>query len=301
MRDTITEFRNGDQLVVNTDFRRIVNPPFSFQFNARKYYHFQDVHYSAFVPQRSIIKHLRTLDSSQTMQARLGSSFDRYIHDRFYAGFMKALVLGDKSELDKELRSAFSRTGLIHILAVSGLHVGILYLILHSIFDVLFGRLKMIKALLIVLSLITYAWLTGFAASVSRSVIMFSCMAIGLAISRKGHVLNSMCFSAFLVLLADPLQLFQLGFQLSYLAVTGIVILNPGVRKLLPVSGLFGGKLNDILSVSFSVQLATFPIDLLCVSPIPELLFAHQCTGLAIYTHFVGFWYRSDLFVLCPS
>ena len=134
-------------------------------------------------------------------------------------------MLGERKEISKQLIIDYSRAGTIHILAVSGLHVGIILLILTWFFKPLerLKRGKQFKTLLVVLFLWMFAFVAGLSASVVRAVTMFTFLAIGLSFQRKNVVEFSLISSMFFLLVLKPMFLFDVGFQLSYLGTTKTV------------------------------------------------------------------------------
>ena len=142
---------------------------------------------------------------------------------------MNALLLGQRQDISKELTANYSKAGAIHILAVSGLHVGIILWMLSFVLKPLerFKKGKVIKLVLVVLFLWFFAVLAGMSASVTRAVTMFSAIAIGQFFNKRNAIEQSLIFSMFLLLLLKPLFLFDVGFQLSYLAVFGIIWVQP--------------------------------------------------------------------------
>ncbi len=141
-----------------------------------------------------------------------------------------ALVLGVTDGLDPELVQAYASTGTLHVLAVSGLHISILYVIVMGLLRPLrrlpLAYSRRVPVVLGVLILWGYAFITGLSPSVLRAVIMFSLMAIARLRRQPANIYNILWASAFLLLLYDPYNLVSVGFQLSYLAVLGIVALH---------------------------------------------------------------------------
>lgn len=177
---------------------------------------------------------------------------------------LAALTIGYKDALDAELREDFSHSGAMHILAVSGLHVGVIYLILQAIFALVFRKStwKFISAIFIVCALWVYAFITGLPPSVVRAATMFSLVAVGLALERKSQIYNTISVSAFVILLYDPNLLFDIGFQLSYCAVIGIVWFQPKISSLLYVKQKGLKWWWDLTAVSLAAQIATLPLAL---------------------------------------
>lgn len=175
-----------------------------------------------------------------------------------------ALTLGDKSYLDAELQQQYAGAGAMHILAVSGLHVGIVFLIFNFLLSKLPDGLsyRIIQTVTLLLVIWAFAFLAGLSPSVQRAGWMFSFVIISKLLKRNSNVLNSIAVSAFLLLLLDPNNLFQVGFQLSYSAVIGIVLIHPVVYKLLYWPNWLMDKVWSLLVVSFAAQIATLPFTL---------------------------------------
>ncbi len=176
-----------------------------------------------------------------------------------------ALVLGVTDDLDDELRMDYASTGVIHVLAVSGLHVGVIYGVIYFFLKG-FNRSRSGRWLVAGFSIVVlwgYAFLTGLSPSVLRAVTMFSVASMAVPIQRRPNALNTLGVSAFVLLLLKPSMLLSVGFQLSYAAVLGIIVFYPVLNR-------FGGKqkgrllrwLWQMTSVSLAAQLLTFPLTL---------------------------------------
>jgi competence protein ComEC len=184
---------------------------------------------------------------------------------------LSALTLGYKRELDPEIKQVFSASGAMHVLAVSGLHVGIIFVALTFIFGFLknkrFGRILFV--VFIVSSLWVYAFITGLSPSVERAAAMFSFVVAGNSLRRQISIYNSLAASAFILLLVNPNNLFEVGFQLSYSAVFGIVYLQPRLHKLYTTKNKLINYLWALLTVSVAAQIATFPFTLYYFNQFP--------------------------------
>ena len=177
-------------------------------------------------------------------------------------GLASTLVLGYKNNIDAEVKQAYMNAGAMHVLAVSGMHVGIVCSVLEMLMFVLGGRMASnLKRLVIVLLLWVYAFITGLSPSVLRATVMFSFLELGRLMRRDMSIYNTLAASAFLLLVINPDMLFKAGFQLSYAAVIGIVSLQPRIVRLLPVN-----RRNkplrwfwELTAVSIAAQISTFP------------------------------------------
>ena len=180
--------------------------------------------------------------------------------DEFGVG--AAILLGYDESLPAQVRQNYVTAGSMHILCVSGMHVGIIYLLASFILG-LFGKGKTIAKIrrIILLALIWfYALLTGLSPSIMRASLMITFVLFGELIHRKGFALNSIAASAFMLLLMDPNNLFAIGFQLSYVAVVGIVLLQKPIYNRFYVKNKLLDKLWEITSVSLAAQIATMPL-----------------------------------------
>lgn len=177
-------------------------------------------------------------------------------------GVASALILGKRSLVDKAVKDNFADAGVVHILAVSGLHVGIIYIILIWLLSLVLKKekWKWLKLGLIILMLWVYAGITGMSPSVMRAATMFSFVAVGREMGKRGSIFNMLGISAILLLVINPFLLFEVGFQLSYAAVIGIAVFFPPIHKLWYIRRVWLDKIWSLLVVSFSAQLATFPL-----------------------------------------
>ncbi|NVJ86383.1 MAG: ComEC family competence protein [Algoriphagus sp.] len=173
-----------------------------------------------------------------------------------------ALLLGQKNQLDRSLREAFSDAGVMHILAVSGLHVGILVAVLLFLIKPLKLKIAARRFYLVGVVFIIwgYAGITGFSPSVVRASVMFTLVVLGELRERKPPIFNIMAFSALLMIAVNPSVILDIGFQLSYLAVSGIILLQPLILKWWYPPNRFLEYIWQLAAVSIAAQLATFPI-----------------------------------------
>ncbi len=173
----------------------------------------------------------------------------------------KALVLGDRADLDDQTREVYTRTGAIHVLAVSGLHTGIIASILIWLLSAVMGRRwKALQLLLFLCGLLAYVALTGFSPSVQRSAVMFGVLFTSRILRLDTNAFNSLGLSALLLLAINPQLLFSLGFQLSYAAVAGILAFYPTLRRYLASSNGIINFFSQLTAVSIAATIATAPL-----------------------------------------
>ena len=174
---------------------------------------------------------------------------------------VSAISLGAREELEPETTQSFSKTGVIHVLAVSGMNVGIIYVVL----DLLLRFMKrrrggiILHTLLILSALWSYALITGLSASVLRAAAMFSSIVIGTNLSRHPNIYNTLGASAFILLCFNPLLVYDVGFQLSYAAVVSIVFFHPFLYGLYYFKYWIPNQIWILLTVSLAAQIGTIP------------------------------------------
>ncbi len=175
-----------------------------------------------------------------------------------------AILLGNDKMIDPGLRQSYIGAGAVHILCVSGMHVGIIFLILEVLFNFLtrFSNGTFIKNFIILILIWFYAFLTGFSPSVLRASVMISFFIIGKGLNKTFDNFNLLAASAFVLLVASPLLLFDVGFQLSYAAVTGILLFYPPLNKIIYIKYKGLKIVWSVLVVSLSAQLGAFPVSI---------------------------------------
>ncbi len=257
----------GDQLLIPAKYNT-VDPPFNpAEFNYKQYLAHQNIYYQSFLypHQYAVIKsnngnHI--IAYALRLRQALVQKLKANMHDTTAIAVASTLILGYKADLSEDVLQAYSKTGTVHVLSVSGAHVAILYLLLNFVLSFLDGRKhgKLIKAILIIAAINYYALLSGFSAAVCRAAIMLSLIIIGKTNSRYINTLNILAISAFGLLLYNPLLITDVGFQLSYLAVGGLVVFQPIVYKLIAVKNKWLDRLWSLCSISIAAQVITFPL-----------------------------------------
>ncbi len=201
------------------------------------------------------------------------STLRRYIPGAKECGLAEALLIGYKDDLDKDLVQAYSSTGVVHVIAISGLHLGIIYLLLSFLCKPFARRsaTRWIKTLVIIAGLWTFSLLAGASPSILRSAIMFTCLAIGDSISRNSSIYNSLAASAFLLLAWQPAWLWDAGFQLSYTAVLSIAIFQKPIYHLFFFSHTLTDNLWKMISTTIAAQILTLPVSIFLFHQFPTL------------------------------
>lgn len=204
--------------------------------------------------------------------------------------FIEALLLGQREHLDPAISADFRDAGVIHILALSGLHVGILLLILQTATRWLrrFKNGLWIQATTVVTLLWLFGFLTGMSPSIMRAITMFTFVAIGMNIKRKTGVLNSLAFSAFVLLIVNPKLLFQVGFQLSYIAVFAIVMIQPIIARLWRPRYWLVRYLWSVFTVTLAAQIGVAPLSIFYFHQFPGLFLVGNMLLLPVMPMILG-------------
>ena len=272
-------FHTGDLVFLKNKFQDIKSSLNPHQFNYKNYLAKQGIYQQVYATKQELL----LLDQTSTsflgfiaaLRLKIQQSLQQYDFSEDELAVMNALLLGQRQEISKELSDNYSKAGAIHILAVSGLHVGIILLILSFVLKPLerVNKGKLIKLVLVILFLWFFAILAGMSASVTRAVTMFSAIALGQFFNKRNAVEHSLIFSMFIILLWKPLFLFDVGFQLSYTAVFGIIWVQPVLYQLWKPTFFIVDKGWQLISVSVAAQLGVLPISLFYFHQFPGLFF----------------------------
>lgn len=240
-------------------------PYHDFQFDYGKYLARKHIYFQAYLPnsfKSGLRNDLSFAEKIKQKRLETLSKIDRSGFSKRTREFTKGIILADRTEMDQEMVQDFNKSGLMHILAISGSHMAIIFwlilLVLNWIFPPKFRNFKMIFALILIWA---FAVFIDYGSSVVRSCIMISAYYIFVILQRKPDLLHAMALAALGLLIFDTQQLFDVGFQLSFAAVFGIFWLNKPILKYLPKpKNNFQNFLVNIVSVSFAAQIATLPL-----------------------------------------
>ena len=275
----------GNRLAFNKPLQPIRNAGAPGSFDYRRYAAFQGIYHQIYVRRDELIilpgkNENRCKKWLLNTREKVTEILKRYIPGQPEAGLAEALLIGYKDDLDKSLLQSYANTGVVHIIAISGLHVGLIYWLLTIIIAPLaLLKLRWMKTVAIITGLWLFALLAGGSPSVLRSALMFSCMVIGEQFFSKVSVYNTLAVSAFILLCIDPFWCWDVGFQLSYIAVLSIVIF------MKPVYGwlFFQNKLLDLLwklnAVTLAAQVLTVPL---------SIYYFHQFPNYFLITNLVA-------------
>jgi competence protein ComEC len=260
------DFTYGDRLFLSGNLYR----PFSFskgEFNYRDYLRHQGVYFILSVKKGNIVKQLdkNVGNPLKSFAFRIRHKMKDAIVKNlspFSAGILNAVILGERQNLPAYVRNVLVKSGTVHIIAISGLHLGIVAFIILLILKIIKIPRKP-RYILTILLLIVYCTLTGANTPVTRATIMAAILLLSHFLEREGNIYNSLSFAALIILIVNPWQLFEISFQLSFLSVVSIVWLSPKIKSIFPE------KLNKIpwirlltsvFSVSFAAWLGLLPL-----------------------------------------
>ncbi|MEG1660258.1 MAG: ComEC/Rec2 family competence protein [Bacteroides sp.] len=265
------QLQSGEELLVSTRLRPPTNDGNPDEFDYRRYLMRKQVSGTGFCYSGRWMRLAHKEPLSLRQQAlvwrerilaryrQLGFSGDEF-------AVLSALTVGYKEELSEEIRETYSISGASHVLALSGLHIGFLYALLLFCFNRLPGKgqaIRWLRTLVMVGLLWAFAFFTGLSPSVVRSVIMCTFFALSGVFGRQSFSMNTLSAAAFFMLLWQPSLLFDVGFQLSFCAVTFILLLQPFLYRIVPTKNGVIRYLWGLMSVSIAAQLGTAPLVIL--------------------------------------
>lgn len=276
----------GSEILFSTPFQEVKNAGNPGGFDYKRYCLFQGITHQVFLKKNRFIV-LR--EREQSLPARILfatrkkvlSILRTNIPGEKERGLAEALLIGYKDDLDKNLVQSYTNTGVVHIIAISGLHLGLIYGLLVQLLKP-FRRKKFsrwLNPLVIISGLWLFSLLAGAQPSVLRSALMFSCIVLASSLSRKTSIYNTLAFSAFALLCINPFWLWDVGFQLSYVAVLSIVIFTKPIYNVFFIKNKILDLIWKLNAVSIAAQLLTTPF---------SLYHFHQFPNLFLLTNFVA-------------
>jgi len=279
-KDSINTVLNvDDKFIVYTNFNAVNAPLNPYQFNYKKYLEKQQVYHQITLKN----KEYELLKSDEysikgwafLIRKKINTALKKHGFKGDVLAIINALLLGQRQEISKDIMQNYQNAGAIHILAVSGLHVGIILLLLNFLLKPI-EKIKYgihIKLLIIIVLLWAFAFIAGLSASVVRAVTMFTAVAIALSIKQSKNIYNALIISIFFLLLFNPNYIFDVGFQLSYLAVFFIVWTQPILYKLWKPKLKIVDYFWQLLTVSLAAQVGVLPLSLYYFHQFPGLFF----------------------------
>ncbi|MEO9210357.1 MAG: ComEC/Rec2 family competence protein [Ginsengibacter sp.] len=295
----------GDRILIKNKLKPIQNSGNPGGFDYAQYMAFQQIYHQVYLKHGDYI----IVKGSETnfLQSIIFSSRDyviktlhKYIPEGNESALANALLIGYRVDLDKDLVQAYSNAGVVHLIAISGLHLALIYaLLLWITLKIPYLKKAAIPRILVILvCLWFFALLTGAPPSVLRAGVMFSFISIGTLLNKKGSIFNSLAVSAFVILCFNPFILWDVGFQLSYLAVLGIVICQKPIFNWFYFKNKILNNIWAIASVSIAAQIFTIPICFYYFHQLPLLFLVANVIAIPLST--VALWGCVALVALSP-
>ena len=259
-------------------------PQYDFQFDYQKYLARQNIHYQGFIPNEISFKKKESVSfADKIKQKRLDLLFriDNSSLQPQNKAILKGIILADRTEIDQEIINHFSKTGLIHILAISGSHMAIIFLMILFVLNPIFSvKYRNIPIYISLAAIWGFAIFIDYGNSVVRSCIMITVYYIMIFLQRKPNLLHSLALAGMIILSIDTQQLFDVGFQLSFLAVFGIFWLyKPITNHYKPLKNRAIRFILNTFSLSLAAQLTTLPL---------ILFYFHQFSMMSIFINVIS-------------
>ena len=267
------------RVLVKTLIKPIHKPLNPYQFNYKNYLKRLGIYRQVFLKEHVVLvspQSPKTITGyAQSIRNNLNKRLETLSLKPIERAFVNALFLGQRQDITADVYEAYKKAGAIHILAISGLHIGILLLILQYVMKPLLylRHGKFIRLLIILCILWSFAIVAGLSPSVVRAVTMFSLFAIVKGLKRSSNSLNTLAISAFILLLVRPAFCFDVGFQLSYAAVASIIIFKPILDSWWSFKNKIANWHLDLLKISIAAQIGVFPLSLYYFHQFPGLFF----------------------------
>ncbi|SMC85564.1 competence protein ComEC [Pedobacter africanus] len=259
----------GDQLIIPAAFIATDAPGSSAEFDFKSWLASRNIYHQTFLKQTDLVKLYNNnahplIRYALKLREKQVAFYRKIIKNEEAVSLAATLILGYRSDLSPGTLNIYSKTGTIHALSVSGMHVGLIYLVLNWLLFFFNSNrtLKYIKTLLIITLIWAYSLLTGFSPAVLRSAIMLSVFVIARLFNKRANSYNVIAFAAFCLLLYNPFLIWDIGFQLSFLAVFGLMYLQPRIYAWLAFKNPLLDKTWAAITMSAAAQLATYPLSI---------------------------------------
>jgi len=294
----------GDRLIILARPQKIKNARNPFEFDYESLMHQRNIWFSVYLPEGTYLKtgqqvsHISNL--AEKVRDRLVAMLAEALPEKEERSVVSALTLGYRTEIDQDTLDYFASTGAMHVLSVSGLHVALIFMILEYLLAFLKrGKLGPVIFSVVMISFLwVYAFISGFSPPVQRATVMFTFVIIGNGIRRPVNIYNSLTASALFLILLNPNVLFDVGFQLSYLAIFGIVLIQPALFNILELTNPILKWSWSLFTVSVAAQLTTFPLGLFYFNQFPNLFWLSNFVVVPITTFIM--WFGLAFFIFSP-
>lgn len=264
-KDKEKTVKQGDFIEFNGFMKKINPSPYISSYYRLNFFYYKNIHYFINLKLKDYSISNKNCDVDlivlfKRLQSRVSESFNNNYIKRENASILEAITIGIKSNISPDIKQVFINTGTIHVLAISGLHVGIIYVLILYIIKLFFYKIKYIYRFIIVILLLWfYCLLAGARPSIFRATLMFSLFQISNIIDKSANNFNILLFSAIVLLIINPSNFYDHGYYLSHLAMAGIILLYPYLSKMLEVKKKVPLYFWQLFCVSVSAQIFTYP------------------------------------------
>ena len=310
-KNGIDEIMEQDQILFTfnelSEFRGVMNPG---GYNVQKAMKRKKMHHQVTLGKKEFIEFSPDINTLRASASRLRNRIIRSLKESDFSEneftVIEALLLGRRQDISSDLESDYQNAGAMHLLAISGLHIGILLFMLNWIIKPMerFKYGKFIKLILLVIFLWIFAFIAGLSPSVIRAVVMFTILTIGLFSKRRNHLSHYLFTALFLSLLLNPMYLFDIGFQLSYTAVLSIIIISPLIKPIFRSKYKILNYFWNLLVVSIAAQIGVLPLGLFYFHQFSALFFVSSLCIIPFLGIVLGLGYFMiilDQFDLVPD
>ena len=300
----------GEIIIVKSRLSKISNAGNPHEFNYKRYLSLKNIYFSTYIKDKEweILSFQSFMSDVKLLSLQFKLFLQQKIkniartNDALHPELMLAICTGDKSELEYEIKTSFSNAGAIHVMAVSGLHVGMIWMFLQYLTFFLKKSKpgKILQFILIIAILWFYALMTGLSASVVRSVTMFTIASLGGLMNRKAIIFNTLFIAAFIQVIINPKIIYDVGFQFSYTAVLSILLFHPPLNKILRSKNIFFKHVLNLVNVSISAQILTFSLAAYYFHQFPVYFLLTNLLVIPLVTLLMMLFLTSVLFLFIP-
>jgi competence protein ComEC len=291
--DTLPNLQAGSIIYASASILPVKNNGNPGEFNYAEFCKMKGITHIAFVKNTEYIKSKNTYQSTSVffnkVKNKVVGIIKKYVPNTQAVGIAEALLIGDRKDIDESTWQAYSNTGIVHIIAISGMHIGFIYsniLAALGLFS-FFRKRKYLAVIIAILAMWFFAGITGMPASVMRAAVLFTLLGIGTIFNKKGQELNLVSMAGFLLLCYNPNWLFDIGFLLSFAAVVGIVLFADKWYRSVYTKYAISQKAWQLITATLAAQIFTLPFCLYYFHQFPLLfiatnLFAIPLTNLVL-------------------
>lgn len=268
-KDSLLQLAYGSQIIFKKPLQEIKNSGNPGGFDYKRYALFQGITHQVYLKPEEFIVLNENKENwfnkfIYTSREKVLTILRNNIKGEKELGLAEALLIGYKDDLDQSLVQSYTNTGVVHIIAISGLHLGLIYWLLGLIFKPLKKRksISWLRPVFIITGLWLFSILAGAQPSILRSAVMFTCIVFGETLSKKTSIYNTMSLSAFILLCINPYWLWDVGFQLSYAAVLSIIIFMQPVYNWFYIKNKLLDGIWKLNAVTIAAQILTVPLSI---------------------------------------